>query len=190
MRQFFLTLLIVLPLLSACTTPMITSNLKHIPRPPGVNDIGFVILADTEVKNLFPEWYVEGVTKIISIAPNGLLFASIRQRKDGTFAMTLYPRSLALNTLGDLITILFHEYVHAKIWNRLKETISDPLCNTAVHEMTAYGAELSQVKVKTTKIMEYSSQMGYKLAYLRAQLNCPAETYMSFPEPAILWYGN
>jgi len=184
-RQFFLTLLTVLPLIGGCMSTAFTPSSELVARPPGVNDIEFVALADAEVKKLFPEWYLEEVIKLINIVPNGRLFATIGQRPDGIFVIILYPKALALDTLGDLTSILFHEYVHAKIWNRLQETIPDLTCNAAIHELTAYGAELEQDKIKVTSAFRTNTRLGYRLSYLKAGIYCSDEAFKDFPEPGI-----
>jgi hypothetical protein len=143
----------------------------------------FIQRADDMVKVNFPEWYVEGIVRELAFEQVGSLFASVNIQEDGTLRITLYEMSWDLCTVEDLASVLLHEYVHVKIWFRLAEEIEDDFCRAAIHEVTAYTAELTQTKMNVTPAMRAGTEFGYRFAYIKAMGYCPMEEYDYFPDP-------
>jgi len=146
----------------------------------------FIARADLMVANTFPEWYVEGIRQEL-VFKTDIRFAAVTKLEDGTFVMYIYEQARDLCTVEDLASVLLHEYVHAKIWDDLEERISgfifDDYCRSAIHEVTAYGVELGQKKIRTTGAMRMGTWLGYALHYNRAEIFCPEDLIKDFPEP-------
>ncbi len=175
--------LLTLLLLTGCASIALVSDPVYTLRHPDMNYTEFIERADTLVKESFPEWYVEGVGRHLASEQIGSLFASVDLQEDGTLLITLYEKSWDLCTVEDLASVLLHEYVHAKIWFRLAEEIEDEWCRSAMHELTAYNAELTQTKINVTPAMRSSTEFGYRFAYVKAMSDCSREDYDSFPSP-------
>jgi hypothetical protein len=182
-------LAIVLALMAGCVfissaLPISQSNL-HL----GMRYTEMVAQADAMVEKKFPEWYVEDIPfeRNIDISPT--LFASAYKTADGTFLITLYDLSLNLKTVEDLASVLLHEYVHVKIWNDLEKAIPEKECNDAIHEMTAYGAEVEQTRIQVSPMMRASTQIGYNMNYFMGIVSCPIDIMVDFPFPSGGWLG-
>jgi hypothetical protein len=148
-----------------------------------MNYLEFLARADIMVEKAYPEWYVEGVGIAVSFDDVGKSFASTHKLDDGTFVIKIYELSWDLSTVEDLASVLLHEYVHVKIWNRLEIEIWNPWCNLAIHELTAYEVELTQTKLNVSKIMRVLTQEGYNLSYAKGADTCPSELIEQFPPP-------
>jgi hypothetical protein len=149
-----------------------------------MNYLEFIARADLMVKNLYPEWYVEGTPIGVDTEEAGIRFATVSELEDGSLAINIYEYGWNLAVVEDLASVLLHEYVHVKIWNDLKRDFPINIwCRSAVHEMTAYGVELEQTKINVTSGMRASTRIGYALAYTRGSLWCPNEILEDFPKP-------
>ena len=178
----------VLLLMWGCTEapdpPSLT--IRHL----GMNYLEFLSRAEALVKENFPEWYVEGVKKeLIFDNSNYDGFATINKQEDGTLVMSIYELAWDLCAVEDLASVLLHEYVHVKIWDELEEKMPNEWCNLAVHELTAYGVEMNQRKIRTTGAMRRNNRMGYDMAYLQARVFCSQEIIKDFPKPEVYLYG-
>jgi len=141
------------------------------------------------VKKKFPEWYVEGTPFERNFEQIENRYASAHKLEDGTFLIVLYDKGLDLTTIEDLASVLLHEYVHVTIWNDLEEAIPEEDCNSAVHEMTAYGVEIEQTKIQVSQHLRDSTQYGYDLNYLRGVVFCSADIMADWPWPKLGWRG-
>ena len=178
---------IVLALMAGCVfissaLPISQSNL-HL----GMRYTEMVARADTMVENKFPEWYVEDVPFSRNIDTSTNHFASAFRSDEGTFHITLYDLALNLKTVEDLASVLLHEYVHVKIWNDLEKAIPEEECNSAVHEMTAYGVEIEQTRFPISQSLRLSSQIGYNMNYFMGIVSCPIDIMVDFPFPTGDW---
>lgn len=183
MKFIRLLLPALLLMLGCASTTTIVYEPLYTLRHPDMNYTEFIERADTLVKERFPEWYVEGVGRELAFEQIGALFATVDLQEDGTLLITLYEKSWDLCTVEDLAAVLLHEYVHAKIWFRLAEEIEDEWCRSAMHEVIAYNAELTQTKINVTPAMRSSTEFGYRFAYIKAMGYCPMEEYDYFPDP-------
>jgi len=152
-----------------------------------MNYTEFLARAEKMVAEKYPEWYVEGIQRALVFNNPDIRFASVSKQEDGTFVMYIYEQSWDLCTVEDLASVLLHEYVHIKIWNDLEDQIPGDgvaaFCRAAVHEMTAYGTELRQTRIKTTSAMRSSTRMGYALAYGEGSMYCSSEIMKGFSRP-------
>ena len=158
-------------------------------RHPDMNYLEFLSRAEALVKEKFPEWYVEGVKKeLIFVNSNNDEFATITGQEDGNLVMSIYGLAWDLCAVEDLASVLLHEYVHVKIWDELDEKIPNKWCNIAVHELTAYGVQMRQRRIRVKGAMRRSPRLGYDLAYLQAKAFCPQKTIKDFPKPGVHLY--
>jgi len=181
--KFIRLLLPALLLMLGCASTTVVYEPLYTLRHPDMHYFEFIERADDMVKENFPEWYVEGIEWELAFEQVGSWFASVDEQEDGTLLITLYEQSWDLCTVEDLASVLLHEYVHVKIWFRLKEEIEDEFCRAAIHETTAYNVELTQTKLNVTPAMRFGTEFGYRFAYIKAMSYCPMEDYDYFPDP-------
>ena len=167
-----LAIAILLLVMMGCSSPpTYTYTIRH----PQMNYLEFIARADLMVKNLFPEWHVEGIPIGVDFEAVGILFADVSRLEDGRLAINIYEEGWNLATVEDLATVLLHEYVHVKIWDELEKNILESFCKAAIHEMVAYGVELDQTKLTVTDGMRSSTGVGYRQAYAEARGYCSSE---------------
>jgi hypothetical protein len=184
-KRIALALLLVLGCTFTSASTPINIDRPYI-RPACRLDMGyieFIARADIMVEKTFPEWYVKGTPYTISSEEIPNRYASAHKFEDGSFLIAFYDDALNLCTVEDMAVVILHEHVHVKIWNDLEEAIPEETCNSAVHEMTAYGVEIEQTKIQMSQHMIESTQYGYNLNYLRGVISCPADTMVDFPWP-------
>ncbi len=180
--------LVILLVLGCTLTPSPISTAPNIdPRWPacrsGMNQIEFIVRADMLVEKVFPEWYVRGTPYTISDEEIPDRYATAHKFEDGTFLIAFYDDALALCAVEDMASVILHEHVHVKIWNALEEALPEEDCNSAVHEMIAYGVVIEQTKIQISQHMRESTQYGYNLNYLRGIISCPVDIIVDFPFP-------
>lgn len=154
-------------------------------RPSDMDRNEFLALADAQVREHFPEWYVEGIRQEIELDNPKDEFAAVTRQADGTFLMSIYKPAWNLYVVEDLVTVLLHEYVHVKLWDWLAEKIPYEACNHAIHELTAYGVELTQSRIRITEPMLWSARSGFNSFYLQGKLHCSEEIIQEFTRPGV-----
>ena len=177
MRQLLLILLLILgcagpPPPTCCTI-----------RDPSVTSAEFFEMADAMVRDNFPQWYSPDVKKELLFYREAARYASVNKIEDGTLVMSIYKPSWDLCAVEDFALVLLHEYTHVVIWDRLKETIQNPDCRAAVHELFANQAELYQGQIRATPPMRQLAHFAYAKHYRLAQAYCSEGTVDIFPEP-------
>lgn len=173
-------ILMILLLTVGCATSSVSPN--YTLRHPSMGYFEFLSRAEAKVAEKFPQWYMKDINTELEFEEQNGRFASMERQEDGTFVMYIYESAWDLCTVEDLALVLLHEYVHAKIWANLKE-IPDDLCRAAIHELTAYGVELNQTKIKGTGAMRNNTRLGYVYNYAKAQSHCSEELVKNFPKP-------
>lgn len=176
MKRIWMILLLIVGCATSSAPPQYT--LRH----PDMNYLEFLSRADAKVAGKFPQWYVKDISRELDFEEQNGMFASVEKQEDGTFVMYIYEGSWDLCTVEDLALVLLHEYVHAKIWDSLEE-MPNELCREVIHELTAYGVELNQTKIKGTSAMRYGTRLGYDYNYALAQSYCSEELIKDFPKP-------
>lgn len=153
-----------------------------------MNYMEFIARADLMVKELFPEWHVEGTPIGVNTEEVGVRYATTSRLMDGRLAIEIYPYGYRLAVVEDLATVLLHEYVHVKIWDELEKSIptdteASSLCKASVHEIMAYGVELDQDRLTVTEGMRDETLTQYRVYYVQGTSYCPTELMKIFPLP-------